>query len=491
MGIISQSLKSSLVSYAGMAIGAFNLIWLYPKLLLPEEIGLIRVLQDFVIVFVGLTHVGTLSITDRFFPRFNDRQQRYYGFLSLTLAAMMAFFVLYCALIYLFRDDILAIYQKNSPQIQVYFDYTIPLAFFMLLQLALDAYARVHFQIVMSNFLKDVFLRVATSFLIIFYALKYINFEQLMTGIILIYASMCIVLIIYLGKLNILYLNIDLRQITKALIKEIGAFYAYVIVVGFHRMIISRIDILMMPALLSTRDVGVYSVALFIGAMIDIPCRAVNQISTPIIAQAWFDQNLQRLQEVYQKSAVNQFILGGLLFLGAWCNVDNIFRLMPKGDIYQSGKYVVFFIGLTRLIEMAAGASDVIILHSKHYRFNTILTMVLALFMFASNLVLIPRYHITGAAIASALSILIYTCIKFIFLWTQFKLYPFTRRSTWVVAAIISTWATINLIPVIDKVMIDIFIRSVAITIGFMSLVIFFKVSQDMNTLIYKTIFRY
>jgi succinyl-CoA synthetase beta subunit len=43
---------------------------------------------------------------------------------------------------------------------------------------------------------------------------------------------------------------------------------------------------------------------------------------------------------------------------------------MPKGDIYQSGKYVVLFIGLTRLIEMAAGASDVIILHSKYYRFK-------------------------------------------------------------------------------------------------------------------------
>jgi O-antigen/teichoic acid export membrane protein len=330
-----------------------------------------------------------------------------------------------------------------------------------------------------------------TLALIVIYFLEYISFDQLMIGLVMIYAAMSAILMLYFFKLKILYLRIDLRLITKKLIKDLLTFYTYIIVVGFHRMVVSRIDVLMIPALLSTKDVGIYSVALFIGAIIDMPCRAVNQLSTPIIAQAWFDQNMKRIQDVYQKSAVNQFILGGLLFLGIWCNIDNIFRLMPKGNIYQSGKYVVLFIGLTRLIEMAAGASDVIILQSKYYRFNTILVIVLALFLFSTNLLFIPIFQITGAALATALSIFLYTLIKFIFLWITFRLQPFTKNVVWVIAAMLITWLLVGRLPMLDVALVDVIVRSTMITILFMSIVIFFKVSGDMNSFLYKTVFRY
>jgi len=143
------------------------------------------------------------------------------------------------------------------------------------------------------------------------------------------------------------------------------------------------------------------------------------------------------------------------------------------------------------LIEMAAGASDVILLHSRYYRFNTILIMVLALFLFLTNLIFIPIYQITGAALATALSILLYTLIKFAFLWIKFELQPFTKSAIWVILALGVTWLLVSQIPILDIVFIDIIVRSIIITILFMGIVISFKVSGDMNTLFYKAIYRY
>ena len=489
--IIRQSLQTSLVSYLGMAIGAFNLVWLSPKFLLPEEIGLIRVVQDIAIVFVGLTHLGTLSITDRLFPYFRNHEEKHHGLLSLTLVIYFLFFVFYCLSVLIFKDTILGFYQKHSPRIGLYFHYTIPLTFFMLYQLALDAYARAHFRIVMSGLLREIFLRVMMSLLICLYFLRYLNFDQFMSGLVGTYGVIVGFLLIYLFRLKILYLNVDLRRVNVKFLKDIALFYSYVILVGFHRMVISRIDILMIPALLGTKATGIYSISLFLGAMIDIPCRAVNQISTPIIAQAWADNDLTSIQEVYQKTAMHQFIVGSLLFLGVWCNVDNIFHLMPKGDIYQSGKYVVLFIGLTRLIEMAAGASEVIILHSQYYRFNTILIILLAVLVFLTNLIFIPLYHITGAAMATALSMLLYTLIKFGFLWQKFRLQPFTKNSLWVILVTGMLLLLIQHVPTFHIVLLDILMRSILITVLFVGFIMLLKVSEEMNQLIYHTVKKY
>ena len=482
MGIIlRQSLKSSVVSYIGMAIGALNMLWLFPKFLAAEEIGLLRVIQDIAVVFVGLTHLGTLSVTDKLFSRFNDHGQKHFGLLPFSMLTYFAFFILYCVFLFFFKDSILGFYRENSPQIVEYFSYTIPLTFFMLYQLAFDAYTRVHFRIVVSGFLREVFLRVALSVLVTAYFLRFIDFNQLMAGMVGTYGLVVCVLMYYIYRQNIFYMKLNFQLITGKLIRELIYFYSYVIVVGFHRILISRIDILMIPALLDMKAVGIYSIALFIGAIIDMPSRAVNQISTPLIAQAWATQDRGKIQEIYRKSSINQLVLGGLLFLGIWGNIESLFEIMPRGNTYESGKHVVLFIGLTRLIEMAAGVSDVIVLHSKYYAFNTALVITLAILLFVTNLIFIPLYNITGAALATALSILIYSIVKFCFLWLKFRLQPFNTKSLWTVAAIMAGSVAVHYVPKVKPLIFDIILRSLLILIVFVPMIMWLGVSQEMN----------
>ena len=92
---------------------------------------------------------------------------------------------------------------------------------------------------------------------------------------------------------------------------------------------------------------------------------------------------------IYSKSAINQLIVSGLLFLVVWLNIDDVLSLLPEKFSY--GKWVVFYIGLAQLVNMSCGVNGAIIVNSKYYKYdlytNLILLAITVLlnFLFNSN----------------------------------------------------------------------------------------------------------
>lgn len=117
-------------------------------------------------------------------------------------------------------------------------------------------------------------------------------------------------------------------------------------------------------------DTGIYSIAALIGANIAIPLTAITSIAAPIITKAWGDNNMEEIEMIYKKSSINSLIIGCFLFLCIWLCLDDLFKIMPKGNEMISAKYVVFWIGMSKLFDMATGVNDIITGYSKYYRFN-------------------------------------------------------------------------------------------------------------------------
>ena len=78
---------------------------------------------------------------------------------------------------------------------------------------------------------------------------------------------------------------------------------------------------------------------------------------------------------------------------------------MPKGEVYKVGKFVVLFVMLGKLIDMASGANGEIIGLSKYYKFNMYCILFLAVLTVVGNYFLIPALGVTGAALATAISL--------------------------------------------------------------------------------------
>ena len=83
MGVIAkQSIKGTIVTYMGVAIGALTTLFVQTRFLTTEEVGLVGAMIDAATFFISLAQLGTSNSIIRFFPYFkNERghhgQERY------------------------------------------------------------------------------------------------------------------------------------------------------------------------------------------------------------------------------------------------------------------------------------------------------------------------------------------------------------------------------------------------------------------------------
>lgn len=211
----------------------------------------------------------------------------------------------------------------------------------------------------------------------------------------------------------------------------------------------------------------------------------------PLIARAFEKNDLADIKTIYQKTAINQFIVGALLLIGLYINLDNIFSLIPKQEIYEAGKWVVLIIGFGKLVDMLFGPSSEIIVLSKHYAFNILLLTLLAVIVIVSNNILIPIYGINGAAIGSALALISFNVLKYFFIWYKLKMQPFDWNSMKVLI-IATIMIGLNLfIPTFENTIVDIALRSATITILFSLLIFYSKATPDGNEFLLKQFNRF
>ncbi len=488
--IIRQSLKSAVVSYTGVAIGAFNVLWVFPRFLAQEEIGIISLLEGIALTLASIGSIGTFNITDRFFPIFKDHEQKHHGYLLfLILYALLGFSVI-STFAWLSQDFWLGFYQQNSPEAKEYYGYIVPLAFCMLYLTVLEGYARVHLRIVVPNLLREIVLKLIITLSIVLYAGQWFGFEEVILIRVLAYGIVAGFGLIYIRWLGVLFLRLDIRFLKKDLLGKILNYGMFIMVGGAGVLIVNKIDIMMIPAFLGFKENGVYTIAFFIGTVIEVPRKALSQITTPILSQAWDDQDFDKIREIYRKSSINQLLIGSLIFLGIWCNIDEIFQIMPNGAAYNQGRYVVLFIGLTRLLDMAAGVNNEILLQSKYYRFNLLMMVGLAGFIILTNLYFIPAYGINGAAAATFLSFILFNAIRFFFIWVKFQAQPFSLQTLKALLIGGITFGLVQLLIDTGNPFLNILINSAFITIFYVSGVLLWKISQDVNQLFHLIIAR-
>lgn len=204
MGIvIRQSLKASIVTYLGTAIGTFNVIFLYNQFLNQDVVGLIAgALVSIPLIFASFTQLGIPQLAVRFFPHFDDPENGHNGFFTFLLISPLVGLSLFTLGYIGLRETFHSIYADTSPLLPRYFYYIIPLTGSFLYMAILEAYARVHLRIVVPAIIREILLRLSNSALILGFGLGYLNLDQLVLGITLSYVFAVIGLLIYIKQLK-------------------------------------------------------------------------------------------------------------------------------------------------------------------------------------------------------------------------------------------------------------------------------------------------
>ena len=296
---------------------------------------------------------------------------------------------------------------------------------------------------------------------------------------------MVITVIFYLRQLKAFQLSSNFKFINTALLKQIMTYAVYMMIGAGGTQIVLQIDSIMVSGALGLDATGIYTIAFFIGVVIEMPKRSITQISAPLISQAFEKNDMPAVEKLYKQTSINQMIIGSLLLIGIWANLESLYSFIPNGEIYIQGINVVLFIGLGKLSDMIFGTNGEIIVMSKHYKFNVVAVGILAILTITLNLLLIPKYGIEGAAIASFLAMLTFNLSKFLFVWVKFKIQPFSLGSIKLLAIIgLVLWVN-QWVPKMELTLVDILIRSTVITVLLVGLTIGLKVSEEVNSLVF------
>lgn len=489
MGIvIRQSIYSTIISYAGVVIGYINLLYLYPKFLSLDQIGLFRTIQDAAILLAPFAQFGLTQSIFRFYPQFVKDKSTSHTFITLMMLLALAGFAIFFVIFKIFETPLLAYFQDNAKEIIQYSSWVIWLTLLMVMISALEAFSRSLLKTIVPNLLREIVARLLLSVLVLLYFSGVLSFDQFVIGSVVTYLICLLLLISYLWQQGEISIQTDFKSLDQNKFTELIK-YSLLSFAGMAGMIlIGKVDSMMVSAMLGLASNAIYTTAFYMATVIEIPKRALSQITMPLISKAFEQNEIKEVASLYRKTSINQFIIGSLLFIGVWINLDNIFNLMPKGENFELGKWVVIIIGFGKLMDMLFGPSSEIIVLSKYYRFNIILIILLASMVIISNNMLIPRYGIEGAAWGSAFALITFNVIKYIYIYIKYRIQPFEWATLKVLAIGGVTLAINAILFKIDNTLIDIIIRSSVVTIVFSSLIIWSRASVDATGIFRKMI---
>lgn len=155
---------------------------------------------------------------------------------------------------------------------------------------------------------------------------------------------------------------------------------------------------------------------------------------------------------------------------------------------YMVAKYVILFMGIGYLVDLATGANGAIISTSIYYRYDTLFMVLLVIFTFVTNLLLIPVYGIVGSGIASCLTFILFNTLRLIFIRVKFKMQPYSFEFMKVLAIGSLVYGLASLIPASGMHYLDIALRGTVVCVLYSVLIVSLRISPEVNLLLQKTL---
>lgn len=475
--IARQTIQNSIFSYLGVVLGGVNVALLYPRIFSEEEIGLINILLAVSAMLAQFSSFGVNGVTNYFFHHFKEKASRHKGFFSILLLVILVGYALFLVVFGFFHEQILFSRAEDSALLGQYGFYVIPITFFTLSFLVIDIYAAVLSRSVIGVFMQEFVFRCVNLILALLYLFHLIDFGLFLFLYVLALGLPPLIIFVALqrsGDLSWKRPDKHLLSLHGLKMISVGAFY---ILSGFGSMLITYVDRYMINLFLGLGAAGVYSISNYVGTLVQIPRKAMGKIAATFLAGLWTQNEVSRIQEVYNKSVVSQLMLGVLIFVGIWANIEAVFHILPES--YRSGEWVIFFIGLAHIFHISLGLGGVILVTSRHYKISTYLTFLLGLLAIGSNFVFIPIWGIAGAAFASAFSKLVYVALTMFVIKFRLGIQPLSRAHFFIPLAGFMSYAVVFFFQPSWHWIFVLVAKSCVVTVVYLALLNLFRVIPD------------
>ena len=478
MGVVSsQSFKNLISTYAGFAIGALNVLILYPYFLSQEYYGLVTFLLSAANLIWPFLAAGFHNALIRFYSAYETRRDQD-TFLSYALIVPLITGTFIGLISWWLYDWILVYFSDKNQLIQPYAWLIVPLGVLNAYFEMFYSWVKVFLKSVFGNLMKEIFHRLAITVLLALLYFDWIQVEDFIYYLSAVYLLR--VLVIGLYALQVYSPKFHLRSLPNY--RSVLSYSSLILLAGFIAVALFDLDKVMIEYFMPVENVPIYGIAVYIAAVIAVPVKAMNQIAKPLTASYINADKLKPLEDLYQRSSITLLIISGFIFLLIICNLDQIYAIIPEE--YRGGYSIVIWIGLIKVFDNLLGNGGSILYYSDYYKVTLIGGLIIVALAIAFNALLIPLYGILGAGIATFLAFLLYDLLKLILVYKRFGIIPFSVKTFYVIILLSSLYLLFAYWHFGFHPLIDITLKSLIISTLFIFLVMRFQLSDDLTALV-------
>ena len=210
--------------------------------------------------------------------------------------------------------------------------------------------------------------------------------------------------------------------------KTLVRFSLPLMIAGFSSMVIVNIDIIILGYFVSPSEVGVYKSVYPLAAILTIILLSFSYMLMPVISELHSDGKYEEARLTYQR-ATKWIITVTIPLFFVFVSFPDVLIQVFFGEEYIGGAVVLAMLSIGFLIHVAmgpngdglnsVGRSDIVMR-------NSLISAGLNIFL---NILMIPKFSYTGAALATVITYTFHNLINTISLYREMKIVPLSWDS--------------------------------------------------------------
>lgn len=400
--VINKGIISFLLRIVGFLSG-YAFIYLVVNFFGSETQGRLSLAFSFMVIGALFSKLGMdlgfvkiFAIKDNFY----NSKGLYFKILPLNAIITLAL----CFLIFLFSDSI-AVNFFDDIGFSVYLKWTSPcILLFTITQINAGVFRGLKYNTLYSFLFNGGRYVFALLFFLIIYFLGYKDPESSViahtASILMLFAISCFYIVKYLFPRST-----ETNYSSKSFIKDSFPMLMSATMTVF----LGWADTIMLGIFKTSSDVGVYAVVLKIAVIISFTLQAINSILAPKLSHAYHAKNYKSFDNLIKHSTQLNFIIS--LFTIVLIIIFRNFILGIFGEEFKAASDALIILSLGQFFNAFCGPVGIVLqMTGRQKLFQNILLCGLTINV-VLNFILIGPYGITGAAIASAVSLVIWNSI--------------------------------------------------------------------------------
>jgi O-antigen/teichoic acid export membrane protein len=202
------------------------------------------------------------------------------------------------------------------------------------------------------------------------------------------------------------------------------AFASPLIVSNLFGIIAPRSDVLILGAWATADDVGVYSAAFQTSAILALIVGAFETTIAPVMGGLLARDDGHGVETVYRVASRWLLMLTLPLFLLVVVFRNDVLSLY--GDRFVAGADCLLLLACAQLFNSTTGPAASVILMAGHSRKIMTVSLVVGTLLLAGNLMLIPRFGMLGAALATTACQVLASLIRVAQVWRLHRMLPWS-----------------------------------------------------------------